>query len=205
MVIATGCSTASTYPSQEGSTSQDSGSTAASPPVPATAEFSRADLSFHYPPTWDLALVAEGPKVARGCSAGFWAVRVQFQGEGFVSVSRCPSTFVWPPKGQSLEEALQEELVTRNRSDLTSIVEFEGDELGGIPGIGGTITLDPKESTLFGIDGGANGIILRGANAPGAVDAGKPDLYEVVCLWTLEGPGEVGEGCAEIISSFHFD
>ena len=84
-------------------------------------------------------------------------------------------------------------------------MEFEGGELGGIPGIGGTITLDATESTPFGIDGGANGIIMRGADAPGAADAGKPDLYEVVCLWTLDGPGQVGRGCHLIISSFQFE
>lgn len=161
-------------------------------------------FSFQYPPTWDLAVLAEGANVARGCGGGFWAVSATITGEGYVSVSRCPSTFKFPPKGQSLEQALRQELEARRRSDLTSIVEFQGDELGGIPGIGGTVTLDPEEASAFGIDGGADGLIMRGADGSGAI-GGKPDIYEVVCLWTLDGPGQVGQGCAEIISSFQFD
>lgn len=74
---------------------------------------------------------------------------------------------------------------------------------GGIPGIGAKVTLDASESTLFGIDGGTNGIILRGAAAHGANDSTKPVLYEVACIWTL-GPGQVGRGCNLIISSFQF-
>lgn len=204
MAFAAGCtSAASSSPSGEGTVAaRGGGSSTTSSPAPTTAEYSRDGLSFRYPVTWHLELRAEGAGVARGCGAGFWTVAAQFHGEGFVSISRCPSTFVWPPEGRSIEQALRKEMIARNRSDLTSIVELGGGELGGISGIGGTITLDPSESTLFEIGGGANGILLRGATTFGAVDAGKPDIYEVACLWTPGEPGQVGRGCNLIISSF---
>jgi hypothetical protein len=119
-----------------------------------------------------------------------------------VGVSRCPSSFNWPPQGQSIRRALRDELIARNQGDLGATTELKGGQLGGMAGIVATVRLDRVESSLFGILGGASGVILRGATSSGVSDPGKPDPYEVFCLSSLGDPAGVGPGCNVIIASF---
>ena len=192
-VVAPGCSSATTRPAIEAEGSAVATSTASASASAVNAAFSRGNVSFLHPSTWEMRSLAEGGAASSRCGEGFWGAGARIEGEGFVGVSRCPSSFAWPPRGLSIDRALRKELIARNRDDLTSLIELEADELDGIVGIGGTISLDPAEARPFGIPDGAHGVILRGASTPGANDPSKPDIYEVFCLSRSMIPGRLGE------------
>jgi hypothetical protein len=152
-----------------------------------------------------MRVTAEGGGVASGCGEGFWSAYAQVPGGGIVGVSRCPSSFDWPPQGASIPQALRDELVARDQGDLGAITDLDEDQLGGMTGIVATVTLDPAEARRFGISGEANGVILRGATSSDVTDPRRPDIYEVFCLSSLGDPEQLGPGCDVIIASFELD
>lgn len=179
-----------------------SGPTFASSSTAATKTFSKVGVSFRYPSDWNLGIISEGPSA--GCAEGFWFAFASVGESGALGVSRCPSSFSWPPEGQSASEALRAEIVARNQGDLGEIVELREDQLGGMTGVATTVTLTPRVADQFGISGQAHGTIARGATID-VPDPRKPDIYEVFCLALLGDPARVQAACGLIISSFELD
>jgi hypothetical protein len=166
----------------------------------STTAFDKENLSFRYPSSWQMRVTAEG--VSSGCGEGFWFATAQIGGDGIVGVSRCPSAFDWPPRGQSIRKAITDELIARNEGEIGAVTELGADQLKGTIGVMATVTLDPGEAQPFGLSGGAQGVIVRGATSSGVADPRRPDIYEVFCLSSLGDPAQVASGCDVILTSF---
>lgn len=184
---------------------------AASPPAasglpPSSAQgqktFAHAGIALLYPATWTLEVTSEGAGVANGCSAGFWAARASLPEGGIAGVTRCPSSFDWPPSGETASEALRRELAMRDYADeFTSVRSLAPDEMGGLEGIRVETELDVKAAAQFGISGPSRGAIYRAVSL--ASDPAKPDIFEVFCQVPVNDAAQALRDCALIVDSFH--
>lgn len=152
----------------------------ASPDVPSAEVFEEGGVSFAQPEEWEFGIVASGRGIAQGCQDDFWAAEGRSDVDGLISVTLCPSAFPWPPKGYSIEIALNNEFVARYpRSNAMSRPLVPG-HMTGLEGIEILMKTSAEAAReRYGFDAPAVERIYRGAMPS---PDGKPDIYEVLCV-----------------------
>lgn len=176
-LLVVACVACSNDPSSDGSAASPS-SNAETPPSDQKT-FTHEGIELQYPADWSLAVALEGAGVSNGCSEGFWAARTEIPGGGIAGVGRCPSSFDWPPEGETIPEALRRELAMKSPEDVVSIRALDASEMQGAEGIWIATSLDAAAAKNFGISGPSDGVIIRAA-VP-SEDPMRPDIYEVFC------------------------
>lgn len=179
------------------------GPSATSDPSPPTATFRRGGISFQYPASWDVNVLAEGKRAGSGCTEESWIVVARGTGQGLTGVSRCPSSFDWPTRAnQAIPAALREELTVRYPHDSHAFRNLESGEMAGLPGVHAAVSLDPSAARQFGVAGPADVRLYRAADSTSGSNQDRPDIYEVVCAAPVGDADGIFAVCDAIVDSF---